>query len=256
MAVAVAVAAAVTRDVQFARPTDATYAHEVEERTILTQPILPHHAILDRRHQELRSLGLSQDEAETEMHSIRRELRAAAEDRPHTYPRRNLADKEHQEIGALYQGYGTHYVDLWVGTPPQRQTVIVDTGSGVTAFPCSACNNCGESYHTDSYFIEADSSTFQKLNCDSPCARGRCTGSGADQICRISMSYQEGSSWAAYEAVDQAYAGGMHDNPILDAEAGDGMDPHHASNFVFPLTFGCQTSLTGLFKTQLADGIM
>jgi hypothetical protein len=39
------------------------------------------------------------------------------------------------EIGALYQGYGTHYVDLWVGSPvPQRQTVIVNTGSSITSF--------------------------------------------------------------------------------------------------------------------------
>ena len=37
----------------------------------------------------------------------------------------------------LSQGYGTHYVHLWVGSPtPQRQSVIVDTGSHFTAFPC------------------------------------------------------------------------------------------------------------------------
>ena len=174
----------------------------------IVQPLLPHHALLERRRRELRSLGLSSEEAEVEMTNLRRDLRADAEDRPHTYPRRkraveiettasgeqeeprNLADIEHQQIGALYQGYGTHYVDVWVGTPPQRQTVIVDTGSGVTAFPCASCNNCGESYHTDGYFVEADSSTFQKLDCDSPCFRGRCSGSGSTQICRISMSYQ------------------------------------------------------------------
>ena len=174
----------------------------------IVQPLLPHHALLERRRRELRSLGLSEEEAEAEMTSLRRDLRGADGDRPHTYPRkrmpssvdamettvsgeqRNLADIEHQQIGALYQGYGTHYVDVWVGTPPQRQTVIVDTGSGVTAFPCASCNNCGESYHTDGYFVEADSSTFQKLDCDSPCFRGRCSGSGSTQICRISMSYQ------------------------------------------------------------------
>ena len=26
------------------------------------------------------------------------------------------------ETGAIYQGYGTHYLDLWVGSPPQRQS--------------------------------------------------------------------------------------------------------------------------------------
>lgn len=172
----------------------------------IVQPLLPHHALLERRRRELRSLGLSEEEAEAEMNTLRRDLRGADGDRPRTYPRkrmsvdamgttvsgeqRNLADIEHQQIGALYQGYGTHYVDVWVGTPPQRQTVIVDTGSGVTAFPCASCNNCGESYHTDGYFVEADSSTFQKLDCDSPCFRGRCSGSGSTQICRISMSYQ------------------------------------------------------------------
>lgn len=171
----------------------------------IVQPLLPHHALLERRRRELRSLGLSLEEAEAEITNLRRDLRPSG-DRPHTYPRnrlavdamettvsgeqRSLADIEHQQIGALYQGYGTHYVDVWVGTPPQRQTVIVDTGSGVTAFPCASCNNCGESYHTDGYFVEADSSTFQKLDCNSPCFRGRCSGSGSTEICRISMSYQ------------------------------------------------------------------
>jgi hypothetical protein len=44
----------------------------------------------------------------------------------------------------LSQGYGTHYANLWVGSPiPQRQSVIVDTGSHFTAFPCVGCVKCG-----------------------------------------------------------------------------------------------------------------
>ncbi|KAL3805465.1 hypothetical protein ACHAW5_007137 [Stephanodiscus triporus] len=70
-------------------------------------------------------------------------------------------DDAHYEADALYQGYGTHYIDLYVGSPvPQRQTVIVDTGSSVTSFPCTGCDGCGatsdfgavssgKSYHTD-----------------------------------------------------------------------------------------------------------
>jgi len=35
---------------------------------------------------------------------------------------------------------------VYVGTPPQRKSVIVDTGSHYTAFPCAGCNNCGEEH--------------------------------------------------------------------------------------------------------------
>jgi len=67
--------------------------------------------------------------------------------------RRMSSGEEALPMSQLYQGYGTHYVDLWVGSPiPQRQTVIVDTGSSVTAFPCKGCHECGfddnAEYHT------------------------------------------------------------------------------------------------------------
>lgn len=32
---------------------------------------------------------------------------------------------------------------LWMGTPPQRFALIVDTGSTVTYVPCSTCEQCG-----------------------------------------------------------------------------------------------------------------
>ena len=32
------------------------------------------------------------------------------------------------EIAPLYPGYGTHYAYIYVGTPPKRQSVIIDTG--------------------------------------------------------------------------------------------------------------------------------
>mmetsp|Transcript_7890 Transcript_7890/g.12169 ORF Transcript_7890/g.12169 Transcript_7890/m.12169 type:complete len:614 (+) Transcript_7890:23-1864(+) len=165
-----------------------------------------------------------------------------------------------QTVNSLYQGYGTHYVDLWVGPPPQRQTVIVDTGSAVTAFPCAECHDCGESYHTDKYFHEEESTTFQKLDCQH-CSRGHCTGGSKGGQCTIGMSYQEGSSWTAYEGVDVAYTGGLHDKALVasstdEEEEEKDENPFHANAFSFNLTFGCQTHLTGLFKTQLADGIM
>lgn len=36
--------------------------------------------------------------------------------------------------------YTTH---IWIGTPPQKFALIVDTGSTVTYVPCSSCKKCG-----------------------------------------------------------------------------------------------------------------
>ena len=42
----------------------------------------------------------------------------------------------------LRASVGTHYVHARVGTPPQTVTLIIDTGSFTTAFPCAGCNKC------------------------------------------------------------------------------------------------------------------
>jgi len=201
---------------------------------VITLPLLPHHTVVNRQ----RSLG------ENVL--------------PKRYVKKRLLSvfPDHQQVSTLYQGYGTHYVDIWVGSPTaQRQTVIVDTGSQLTAFPCDGCKDCGSSYHTDNYFQTDESETFNKVECGNGCRLGSCQ----HDECRIGISYQEGSSWSAYEAKDISYVGGMHDEPETQIEGKDytnGDDIKHASAFSFPLTFGCQTSLTGLFKTQLADGIL
>eukprot|EP00934_Nitzschia_sp_Nitz4_P002637 Nitzschia sp. Nitz4//scaffold97_size77645//54005//55993//NITZ4_005524-RA/size77645-processed-gene-0.86-mRNA-1//1//CDS//3329560674//2627//frame0 len=163
---------------------------------------------------------------------------------------------EAQQVGALYQGYGTHYADLWCGSPPQRQTVIVDTGSGITAFPCIECQKCGvPDYHIDRLFDETASSSFAKSTCDD----GVCTSQRAQcrgDICKVQMGYAEGSRWEAYEATDSCYLGGPHELALMQDEGNEDIDPMHAKSNAFDLIFGCQTLVTKLFVTQLADGIM
>lgn len=162
----------------------------------------------------------------------------------HTTERLLKAREDPYHIAPLNQGYGTHYVNLWVGTPtPQRKTVIVDTGSHYTAFPCSGCTRCGEGHHTDPFFDPEQSETFRPLEC-SECIRGATCRNGR---CSFSQSYTEGSSWEAYLAEDTLFCGG---NDILDAA-----DPLN-QQFAIPFMFGCQTTESGLFVTQLADGIM
>lgn len=144
----------------------------------------------------------------------------------------------------LSQGYGTHFASVWVGSPtPQRKTVIVDTGSHYTAFPCTGCHDCGRPHHTDPYFAPTQSTTFHKLQCDE-CKDGVVCESGE---CTFSQAYTEGSSWTATQVQDRFYCGGTD---VLDsAEPGD-------EKYAIDYMFGCQTSMRGLFKTQLADGIM
>lgn len=144
---------------------------------------------------------------------------------------RQLHSKNGTELVPVYAGYGTHYTFIYVGNPPQRQSVIIDTGSHITAFPCTGCKQCGS--HTDPYFMPSNSSTAQALQCS------------GNKKCEISQSYSEGSSWKAYKVKDEVYLAGGGPN-----------DNRHATEFRLNFTFGCQTYETGLFRTQLEEGIM
>ncbi|KAL7505639.1 hypothetical protein ACHAXN_008181, partial [Cyclotella atomus] len=235
--------------------------HNPQTGTI-THPLIPHSVHLSRRrleHNDIIDTSLP-DRPSQSRHSISPDSNAIPPSLRSNSSNNSNNRSLQQQMGALYQGYGTHYIDLWVGSPtPQRQTVIVDTGSGVTAFPCEECTNCGDSYHTDSYFKESQSQTFRAASCDE-CTRGFCTSMSGGKRCKISMSYAEGSSWSAYESLDVCYAGGPHDAALassaFDMVMEDHVDPVQASQFAFELSFGCQVSITGLFITQLADGIM
>eukprot|EP01039_Chlorochromonas_danica_P010038 gene10038-11109_t len=109
------------------------------------------------------------------------------------------------ELAPLFPGYGTHYAYIYVGTPPQRQSVIVDTGSHYLAFPCTGCSQCGK--HTDDYFNPKNSSTAVVPKCLN------------DQLCLISQSYTEGSSWHGYKIQDKVWMGGIKEDLLPGGES-------------------------------------
>ncbi len=64
----------------------------------------------------------------------------------------DIACRHPLKVDALYQGYGNHHANLWVGMRvntlvAQCQTITMDIGSSVTAFPYQKCYNpCNQYY--------------------------------------------------------------------------------------------------------------
>ena len=134
-----------------------------------------------------------------------------------------------RRLGAEMQGnlfsLGYFSANVCFGTPAQRFDVIIDTGSSLTAVPCADCSHCGSHRHgeeANARFDSQASSTF--------------SASGSRPY---SVSYTEGSSIRGRIVRDVAWF----------EELGAGR------RVACPATFGCQTYESGLFNSQVADGI-
>uniref|UniRef100_A0A7N0ZQQ0 Peptidase A1 domain-containing protein n=1 Tax=Kalanchoe fedtschenkoi TaxID=63787 RepID=A0A7N0ZQQ0_KALFE len=129
----------------------------------------------------------------------------------------------------LLNGYYT--TRLWIGTPPQRFALIVDTGSTVTYVPCSTCRQCGN--HQDPKFQPELSSSYEPVKCNVDC---KCDNEGAQ--CVYDRTYAEMSS-----------SSGVLGEDIISFGNESNLVPQRA-------VFGCENVETGDLFTQHADGIM
>ena len=146
--------------------------------------------------------------------------------------RRQLLQVQEKMQGDLI-ALGYFYAELKVGTPPQTFSLIVDTGSSVTAIPCTGCRDCGP--HTNPRFEPESSLTFRQAPCGGSLYCTSCTRG----VCGYRVSYQEGSSYSGFLARDVIRLGVRGACVAIES---------------FP--FGCSTEETGLFTSQQADGIM
>ncbi|KAL8002871.1 putative aspartic peptidase A1 family, aspartic peptidase domain superfamily [Plasmopara halstedii] len=130
---------------------------------------------------------------------------------------------------------GSHTIQVTVGG--QRLELIVDTGSGKTAFVCVGCNQCGiERKHHP--FVFSENTTY--LTCDhsmtTPTNDNEPSCEGCENNkCMYGQSYVEGDRWIAYKASD-----------IMEL----------SSSFRARIEFGCIYQQSGVFLEQPSDGIM
>ncbi|XP_065876070.1 aspartic proteinase 36-like [Euphorbia lathyris] len=145
----------------------------------------------------------------------------------------NVSSRPNARMGLyddlLRTGYYT--TRLWIGTPPQRFALIVDTGSTVTYVPCSTCEQCG--HHEDPKFQPELSSTYNPVQCTS-----ECDCDDEKKQCVYERQYAEMSTSSGVLGEDVISFGNQSE-----------LVPQR-------VTFGCENMETGDLYSQRADGIM
>jgi hypothetical protein len=131
-----------------------------------------------------------------------------------------------------YKDLAYYYADVYVGVPPQKVTVITDTGSTLLAFPCSGCSSCGS--HMDAPYDWTRSSTAARVKCTN------CPGSCASGQCTYFVSYAEGSSIQGVYYEDIVFIGDDVTKTVQDG-----------SNYGTRYKFGCHTRETSAWKSSV-----
>lgn len=190
----------------------------------------------------------------------------------------------------LHANDGTHHVYLYVGSPPQRQTLIVDTGSRLVAFPCNPCPDCGK--HASAAYYDPEQSTTDVTNTCEECkfvGMSQCADWNEVKP-NTAASTAVSDATAASEVTEATEATESSDRRL---QAGNQQPPEEVCKFVqmytegsqltayevtdlmwlgtdsasesrqspfmthaVPFVFGCQTSEKGMFRSQYADGII
>lgn len=271
-----------------------TYAiHRIIAAAPPVTPLLKNHHNLHDEHavsSDIRKLDQSSSASDVSINSIsdfQIKQRSPTATQEKSLP---AAPKTHL-VFPLHAKSGTHHAYLYVGSPPQRQTLIVDTGSRLTAFPCKPfCSTCG--IHASPRFDMNTSTSLSIVPCDE-CMLSRkdfeletyFKGDGVggnsgdgdvnvdlmpDQVKRARLRGANANKRRTSHKsckksqceINQRYTEGsswdaieVRDNVWLGFEDINESNLQHAQ-YSKPFVFGCQTSEEGLFQSQYADGIM
>ena len=135
---------------------------------------------------------------------------------------------------------GYYYVEAYIGTPPQKQSLILDTGSHLTIFPCKGCTHC-KTDHLFSIFNQGLSSTFEWIDPIKSYFNWQCSNPNKNKKCPFQQGYTEGSVYKGFFAID---------NFAFENELS--LDQQHNHKHIF----GCAMVETNEFYRQKSDGIL
>ncbi|KDO26024.1 hypothetical protein SPRG_08677 [Saprolegnia parasitica CBS 223.65] len=144
-----------------------------------------------------------------------------------------------QRVG---ESRGVRHAALYLGVPPQRALVVIDTASDWTAVVASSCTTCGN--HTDPGYDTAKSTTSAYDNCTSFRQCFLCDSARA--ACEVQRTYVDGSGWTGAAVTDLAYIGRF---------SGESSDDIMRTNGV-RLTVAAQLSASGPLVTMAENGII
>ena len=150
--------------------------------------------------------------------------------------RRRLALRSGWRLSGNLHTLGYFAAEVCLGTPQTSFELIVDTGSSLMALPCAGCTHCGQHKH-GARFDAQRSSTASTYSCSRTPPGMHCHTCTSSE-CGYSVSYAEGSRISGKMVEDQVQ---------IASERG---------RISLPVAFGCQTFESGLFNSQVADGII
>ena len=151
--------------------------------------------------------------------------------------------KSNGVLSGVLHTLGYYSTDVCLGTPSKRYDLIIDTGSSITAVPCSSCRACGQHHcGTSGRFDSRASTTFQQVGCRT--AALACEACVGGVQCQYSVHYTEGSAIKGHVVSDLA-----HFHRVGERAEQDELKRVR-------VYFGCQTLETGMFFKQEADGIL